>query len=163
MCMVANVVQDSTAVLPQHKVAGMMSPGSRASARVHKTMNVRAKLLAKAQELREQMDTIAAGARASALPTKAPAGPVNSWGDKSCTTWVITSPKRCSAPNYKQNCAKACAKIAAAAAAESVSAALINVWGDASCAAWVSQDAKRCGAPNYKTNCAKQCAEQNAH
>ena len=148
MCMVANVLQDSTAALAQHKVPGIATTAS---------IDVRAKLLAKAQELRKQMDTISAGARASTSATKAPVGLVNVWGDKSCTAWVTSDPKRCSAPNYKQNCAKVCATVATAATV--ASSALKNVWGDASCATWVSQDAKRCGAPNYQQNCAKECAK----
>ena len=33
---------------------------------------------------------------------------VNNWGDVSCNGWIQQSPARCSAGNYKVNCAKAC-------------------------------------------------------
>ena len=99
----------------------------------------------------------------------------NVWGDAPCQAWISQQSSRCSAGNYKTNCAAACAAAAdaaaaaaaavaataaaaAAAAAAVVPTSLVNKWGDSSCAAWIAQSPTRCGAGNYKANCAKTCA-----
>jgi hypothetical protein len=187
MCM------DRSAARLANEEIGSNAAGARSAAVVpparHHRLNVKERLAQQMAQLKATMSRTAAGS----YPSLAPGAPLqhwpgtdssrpattsaatpslrNIWGDAPCQAWISQHSSRCSAGNYKANCAAACAAVvdaaaaaaaavaaAAAAAAAAAPASLVNKWGDSSCAAWIAQSPTRCGAGNYKANCAKTCA-----